>query len=59
MKLLEELGKVRTKEGKIFQSFYSKWSGKPFESANSLRKWLERRVNEVKLPEGNNANVHW
>ena len=38
MELLDELGKGRKKEGQIFRSFYSMWAGKPFETANALRK---------------------
>ena len=57
MELLDELGKTVRKEGKIFKSYYSKHAGQPFNSARALRKWLERKVKKVKLPEGSSIDV--
>ena len=60
MDLLHEIGRNVRKEGKIFKSFYSEQSGKPFNSARALRKWLERKIKKVKLPEGSSIDVnHW
>ena len=44
----------------MFRSYYSKHAGKPFNSAHTLRVWLERKLKKVKLPEGNSIDLsHW
>ena len=58
MELLEELGKNVTREGKVFKSYYSKHAGKPFNSANTLRKWLEKKIKKVELPAGNSIDAN-
>ena len=60
MELLHELGKNGKREGKVFKSYYAKHAEKPFNSANSLQKWLEKKIKKVKLPAGNSIDVnHW